>query len=86
MLQAENIFTRPKDEQAAADSKKAKFNQPEGDQLSYLEVYRQWTENNFNSAWCRKNFVNAKAMRKAQVNIYMTCYLFKQIFECVSRA
>lgn len=66
MLQAENIFTRPKDEQAAADSKKAKFNQPEGDQLSYLEVYRQWTENNFNSAWCRKNFVNAKAMRKAQ--------------------
>eukprot|EP00493_Phyllostaurus_siculus_P026476 UN26821 len=56
MLQAENIFQRPKEEQAAADQKKAKFNQPEGDHFSYLEVYKQWTDNHYANSWCRKNF------------------------------
>jgi len=66
MLQAENIFQRPKEEQAAADQKKAKFNQPEGDHFSYLEVYKLWTDNHYANSWCRKNFVNSRSLRKAQ--------------------
>lgn len=30
MLSVQNVFYRPKDKQALADQKKAKFNQPEG--------------------------------------------------------
>jgi ATP-dependent RNA helicase DHX8/PRP22 len=66
MLQAENIFYRPKQEQATADLKRSRFNRYEGDQLTYLQVYKQWVKNNYSNSWCSRNFVNTKAMRKAQ--------------------
>eukprot|EP00494_Astrolonche_serrata_P032786 UN33055 len=42
MLTAENVFHRPRHQQAAADQKRSKFNQPEGDHITYLEVFKQW--------------------------------------------
>lgn len=66
MLSVENIFHRPKDKQTAADQKKAKFHAPEGDHLTYLNVYNSWAAAKFSNAWCHDAFVQARAMRRAQ--------------------
>jgi ATP-dependent RNA helicase DHX8/PRP22 len=66
MLTAENIFYRPKDKQSSADTKKSKFNQPEGDHLTLLAVYNAWKSNNFSPGWCAENFIQSRSMRRAQ--------------------
>lgn len=57
---------RPKDKQALADQKKAKFNQPEGDHLTLLSVYNSWKNNKFSNAWCYENFVQIRTLKRAQ--------------------
>jgi ATP-dependent RNA helicase DHX8/PRP22 len=66
MLSVQNVFYRPKDKQALADSKKAKFNQAEGDHLTLLAVYNSWKNNKFSNAWCFDNFVQARTLKRAQ--------------------
>jgi len=66
MLSVQNIWFRPKDQQALADSKKAKFNQVEGDHLTLLAVYNAWKNNNFSASWCRDNFVQHRSLKRAQ--------------------
>jgi len=66
MLSVENPFYRPKDKQAQADMRKAKFNQAEGDHLTLLAVYKAWEASNFSNPWCFENFVQARSMRRAQ--------------------
>ncbi|CAO3629658.1 unnamed protein product [Cunninghamella blakesleeana] len=66
MLTAGNVFYRPKEKQAQADSKKAKFHQPEGDQLTLLTVYNAWKANNYASPWCFENFIQARSIKRAQ--------------------
>nr|CAD7569573.1 unnamed protein product [Timema californicum] len=57
---------RPKDKQALADQKKAKFNQAEGDHLTLLAVYNSWKNNKFSNAWCYENFVQIRTLKRAQ--------------------
>lgn len=66
MLNVQNVFYRPKEKQAVADQKKAKFNQPEGDHLTLLAVYNSWKNNKFSSAWCYENFVQMRTLKRAQ--------------------
>eukprot|EP00850_Spirogloea_muscicola_P010129 SM000058S18559 [mRNA] locus=s58:491455:496651:- [translate_table: standard] len=66
MLQAQNIFYRPREKQAQADQKKAKFFQPEGDHLTLLAVYEAWKAKNFSGPWCFENFVQSRSLRRAQ--------------------
>ncbi len=66
MLAVENVFFRPKEKQAQADSKKAKFNQPEGDHLTLLAVYEAWKHSKFSNPWCYENFIQARAIRRSQ--------------------
>ncbi|KAJ1553986.1 DEAH-box ATP-dependent RNA helicase prp22 [Cladochytrium tenue] len=66
MLSVQNIFYRPKEKQAQADAKKAKFHQPEGDHLTLLAVYNGWKAARFSNPWCYDNFVQARSMRRAQ--------------------
>eukprot|EP00879_Flechtneria_rotunda_P012406 GHRR01012955.1.p1 GENE.GHRR01012955.1~~GHRR01012955.1.p1 ORF type:complete len:1206 (+),score=437.88 GHRR01012955.1:239-3856(+) len=66
MLSAQNIFYRPKEKQAQADQKRAKFFQPEGDHLTLLAVYEGWKANKFSNPWCHENFIQARAMKRAQ--------------------
>ncbi|KAJ2375640.1 DEAH-box ATP-dependent RNA helicase prp22 [Coemansia sp. RSA 2607] len=66
MLSAEgSIFYRPKDKQAAADSKKAKFHQPEGDHLTLLTVYNSWKSAKFSNTWCFENYLQYRRLRTA---------------------
>ena len=71
MLSVQSVFYRPKAKegqalQALADSKKAKFHQPEGDHLTLLTVYNGWKAANFSNPWCYENFIQARSMRRAQ--------------------
>ncbi len=66
MLSVQNVFYRPKEKQAQADAKKAKFHQVEGDHLTLLAVYQAWKQQNYSSPWCYDNFIQARSMRRAQ--------------------
>ncbi|XP_017486973.1 PREDICTED: ATP-dependent RNA helicase DHX8-like isoform X1 [Rhagoletis zephyria] len=66
MLSVQNVFYRPKEKQAAADAKKAKFNQAEGDHLTLLAVYNAWRANKLSTAWCYENFVQVRTLKRAQ--------------------
>jgi ATP-dependent RNA helicase DHX8/PRP22 len=66
MLSAQNIFYRPREKQAVADQKKAKFHQPEGDHLTLLAVYEAWKAAKFSNPWCFENFIQARSMKRAQ--------------------
>lgn len=66
MLSVQNVFYRPKEKQAQADQKKARFFQPEGDHLTLLAVYQAWKASKFSNAWCFENFLQARSMRRAQ--------------------
>ncbi|RDB29374.1 Pre-mRNA-splicing factor ATP-dependent RNA helicase prp22 [Hypsizygus marmoreus] len=66
MLSVQSVFYRPKEKQGQADSKKAKFHQPEGDHLTLLTVYNGWKGSNFSNPWCYENFIQARSMRRAQ--------------------
>ena len=61
MLSVETPFYRPKEKQAQADMKKAKFFQPEGDHLMLLAIYEAWKTSKFSNPWCYENFLQARA-------------------------
>ncbi len=65
MLSVENLFYRPKDKQAQADQRKARFHQPEGDHLTLLAVYEAWKKSRFSNSWCFENYIQARSIRRS---------------------
>lgn len=65
MLSVPSVFYRPRDKQAQADQKRAKFHQPEGDHLTLLCVYDSWRSHSYSASWCYENFIQAKSMKRA---------------------
>ena len=66
MLSVQTVFYRPKEKQAQADQKKAKFHDPHGDHLTLLNVYNGWKSSKFSNPWCFENFIQARHMRRSQ--------------------
>jgi ATP-dependent RNA helicase DHX8/PRP22 len=66
MLTAQNIFYRPKDRQAQADARKARFFHADGDHLTLLTVWQSWEQHKFASQWCYENFIQSRSMKRAQ--------------------
>ncbi|XP_030382002.1 pre-mRNA-splicing factor ATP-dependent RNA helicase PRP16 [Scaptodrosophila lebanonensis] len=66
MLSVPSIFYRPKGREEEADGVREKFQVPESDHLTYLNVYLQWKQNNYSSSWCNEHFIHVKAMRKVR--------------------
>jgi pre-mRNA-splicing factor ATP-dependent RNA helicase DHX38/PRP16 len=66
MLSVPGIFYRPKDREEESDSAREKFFVPESDHLTLLNVFIQWKQHKYSSAWCTDHFVHAKAMKKAR--------------------
>ncbi|XP_052857740.1 pre-mRNA-splicing factor ATP-dependent RNA helicase PRP16-like [Drosophila gunungcola] len=66
MLSVPSIFYRPKGREEEADGVREKFQVPESDHLTYLNVYQQWRQNNYSSSWCNEHFIHVKAMRKVR--------------------
>lgn len=66
MLSIPSLFFRPKGREEDADAKKEKFQVPESDHLTYLNVYNQWQKHKFSNKWCTDNFLHAKALKKVK--------------------
>ena len=66
MLTAQNIFYRPKDRQAQADARKARFFHADGDHLTLLTVWQSWAQHKFATQWCYENFIQSRSMKRAQ--------------------
>lgn len=47
MLSVPSIFYRPKGREEEADGVREKFQVPESDHLTYLNVYNQWKQNKY---------------------------------------
>lgn len=85
MLSVPTIFYRPKGREDEADSVREKFQVPESDHLTYLNVYNQWKQNKYSSTWCNDHFIHAKAMRKVrEVRQQLKDILDQQKMEVVS--
>lgn len=78
MIQTGNILYGPREKQAQADQKRAKFFQPEGDHLTLLAVYEAWKAKNFSGPSCFKNFVQSCSLRRAQ-------YVRKQLLSIMDK-
>uniref|UniRef100_T1J2J4 RNA helicase n=1 Tax=Strigamia maritima TaxID=126957 RepID=T1J2J4_STRMM len=66
MLSVPAIFFRPKGKEEESDAAREKFQVPESDHLTYLNVYQQWKIKSYSSAWCTDHFIHVKAMRKVR--------------------
>lgn len=66
MLSVPSIFFRPKGREEEADGVREKFQVPESDHLTFLNVYNQWKQNGYSSHWCNEHFIHTKAMRKVR--------------------
>ncbi|XP_069688143.1 pre-mRNA-splicing factor ATP-dependent RNA helicase PRP16 [Periplaneta americana] len=85
MLSVPSIFYRPKGREEEADAVREKFQVPESDHLTYLNVYNQWKTNNYSAGWCNDHFIHVKAMRKVrEVRQQLKDILVQQKIEVVS--
>lgn len=66
MLSVPSIFYRPKGREEEADNVREKFQVPESDHLTYLNVYQQWKMNSYSSNWANEHFIHIKALRKVR--------------------
>lgn len=66
MLSVPAIFYRPKGREEDSDAAREKFQVPESDHLTFLNVYEQWKRNAYSATWCNEHFIHIKAMRKVR--------------------
>ncbi|SOV77285.1 pre-mRNA-splicing factor ATP-dependent RNA helicase PRP22, putative [Plasmodium sp. gorilla clade G3] len=78
MLSVQNIFYRPQNKALLADKKKNKFIMPQGDLITYLNIYNKWKENSFSNYWCHENFIQSRALKRAQDVRKQMLYIFEK--------
>jgi HrpA-like RNA helicase len=84
MLCVENVFVLPHLSQQRSPTaeeilnNRKLFDHPGGDHLVLLNVYNAYLENHCSSSWCRKHFLNPKALQKVTVR----CHSPTQFLSC----
>lgn len=66
MLSVDKHFFRPRGREEEADTKIEKFQVPESDHLTLLNVFQQWQMGGYSRQWCAEHFVHAKSMVKVK--------------------
>ncbi|TFK18800.1 pre-mRNA splicing factor [Coprinopsis marcescibilis] len=66
MLSVPSVFYRPKERMEEADAAREKFNVPESDHLTLLNVFNQWKNHQFRDEWAMRHFLHPKLLRKAR--------------------
>ncbi|OBZ79971.1 Pre-mRNA-splicing factor ATP-dependent RNA helicase PRP16 [Grifola frondosa] len=66
MLSVPSVFYRPKERMEEADAAREKFNVPESDHLTLLNVFAQWKSHGYRDDWCMRHFLHPKLLRKAR--------------------
>lgn len=60
------IFYRPKDKVVHADTARKNFYHPEGDHLTLMNVYNEWSDTDFSTQWCYEVFIQYRSMKRAR--------------------
>lgn len=85
MLSVPALFYRPKGREEEADAMREKFQVPESDHLTYLNIYRQWKLQKYSLNWCNKHFLHFKALKKVrEVRQQLKEIMEQQKFDVVS--
>ncbi|KAF9040610.1 P-loop containing nucleoside triphosphate hydrolase protein [Panaeolus papilionaceus] len=66
MLSVPSVFYRPKERMEEADAAREKFNVPESDHLTLLNVFNQWKSHGYRDEWAMRHFLHPKLLRKAR--------------------
>ncbi|KAJ3853884.1 P-loop containing nucleoside triphosphate hydrolase protein [Lentinula lateritia] len=66
MLSIPNVWLRPPNQRAAADQAKAMLTVPEGDHLTMLNVFNNYSQNKHDRNWASNNFLSARALAQAE--------------------
>ncbi|GAW02727.1 pre-mrna splicing factor [Lentinula edodes] len=61
-----SVFYRPKERMEEADAAREKFNVPESDHLTLLNVFNQWKSHGFRDEWGMRHFLHPDLLRKAR--------------------
>ncbi|KAF2075347.1 hypothetical protein CYY_003323 [Polysphondylium violaceum] len=69
MLSVESIFFIPKDKKQEVESIKKIFFSPEGDHITFLNVFREYQRVKGSLEWCFNHFINIKSMTKV-INVF----------------
>ena len=64
--ESSSLFFRPKDKKLLADSARQRFTVAGGDMLTYLNIFNQWVESEFSSAWTKENFIQERSLKRAR--------------------
>lgn len=85
MLSVPSLFYRPKGREEEADAMREKFQVPESDHLTYLNIYRQWKLQKYSMNWSNKHFLHFKALKKVrEVRQQLKDIMEQQKFEIIS--
>ncbi|KAJ2923805.1 hypothetical protein H1R20_g13289, partial [Candolleomyces eurysporus] len=66
MLSVPSVFYRPKERMEEADAAREKFNVPESDHLTLLNVFNQWKSHGYRDEWAMRHFLHPKLLRKSR--------------------
>lgn len=66
MLSVPSVFYRPKERMEEADAAREKFNVPESDHLTLLNVFNQWKSHGHRDEWAMRHFLHPKLLRKGR--------------------
>ena len=75
MLSVPSIFYRPKSREEESDLAREKFQVPESDHLTMLNVYLQWKMHKYSNSWCTEHFIHGKAMRKVGIAVFRYSFI-----------
>ncbi|KAG7090672.1 Pre-mRNA-splicing factor ATP-dependent RNA helicase PRP16 [Marasmius oreades] len=85
MLSVPSVFYRPKERMEEADAAREKFNVPESDHLTLLNVFNQWKSHGHRDEWAMRHFLHPKLLRKArEVRVQLEDIMKFQKMEIIS--
>ncbi|KAI0297488.1 P-loop containing nucleoside triphosphate hydrolase protein [Multifurca ochricompacta] len=85
MLSVPSVFYRPKERVEEADAARDKFNVPESDHLTLLNVFNQWKSHGYRDDWAMRHFLHPKLLRKArEVRVQLEDIMKFQKMEIIS--
>ncbi|TFY71222.1 hypothetical protein EVG20_g1786 [Dentipellis fragilis] len=85
MLSVPSVFYRPKERMEEADAAREKFNVPESDHLTLLNVFNQWKSHGYRDDWGMRHFLHPKLLRKArEVRVQLEDIMKFQKMEIIS--
>ncbi|KAH8980006.1 putative PRP16-RNA-dependent ATPase [Lactarius akahatsu] len=85
MLSVPSVFYRPKERMEEADAARDKFNVPESDHMTLLNVFNQWKSHGYRDEWAMRHFLHPKLLRKArEVRVQLEDIMKFQKMEIIS--